>query len=495
MSLFRSLIITIPIVLCLVFIASEDVRATKQLSRIRVGVFDNYPVVFVDDENEVRGIYVELLDHIASKEGWEIEYVFGSWQDNIARIQRNELDLLTSIGYTADREQFMRFSKEKVLTLWGQVFYGEDTRIEDIFDLENQKVAVLKDGINGINFRKLAKAFDIQYTVVEADSYEEAVRLVETGQAGACILNNVVGTNLKKFHNIHESPVVFAPFKLLFASPRNVRHDFLDVIDGYMKQWKSENDSFYYKVLQHWYGGAETVRFAIPRWLKYVLAIGIPCLLFSLLWVIVLHLQIEKRKKTEKALSDSENRFRCLSDAAFEGVVITEKGTILEANDTFCDMFGYRPNEVVGKDIIPFITSSEQENVRDKILSGYEQPYETSALKRDGSEIPIEIRGRMLEYREKQVRVAAIRDLSERKRAEKERENLISHLQATLDEVQTLRGILPICSYCKHVRNDEGYYEQIEAYIYKRSGVDFSHTICPECLKKHYPETYRKMTE
>ncbi|MCJ7602036.1 MAG: hypothetical protein MUO63_11130 [Desulfobulbaceae bacterium] len=63
-------------------------------------------------------------------------------------------------------------------------------------------------------------------------------------------------------------------------------------------------------------------------------------------------------------------------------------------------------------------------------------------------------------------------------------------LSLAISEIKTLQGILPICSYCKNIRNDEGYYEQLEGYIHKHSGVDFSHTICPTCLKKHYREEY-----
>lgn len=66
-------------------------------------------------------------------------------------------------------------------------------------------------------------------------------------------------------------------------------------------------------------------------------------------------------------------------------------------------------------------------------------------------------------------------------------------LQKALSEIKVLRGILPICSFCKNIRNDEGYYEQIEGYIHKHSGVDFSHTICPPCVKKHYPKEYDKL--
>ena len=61
-------------------------------------------------------------------------------------------------------------------------------------------------------------------------------------------------------------------------------------------------------------------------------------------------------------------------------------------------------------------------------------------------------------------------------------------LSAAILEIKTLQGILPICSYCKQIRNDKGYYEQIETYIHKHSDVNFSHTICPDCAKKHFPD-------
>lgn len=74
--------------------------------------------------------------------------------------------------------------------------------------------------------------------------------------------------------------------------------------------------------------------------------------------------------------------------------------------------------------------------------------------------------------------------------AEKLLQDKNDKLQKSLDEIKVLRGILPICSFCKNIRNDNGYYEQIDEYIHKHSGVDFSHTICPPCMKKHYPEEY-----
>ncbi|NNK86100.1 MAG: hypothetical protein HKO91_11185, partial [Desulfobacterales bacterium] len=66
-------------------------------------------------------------------------------------------------------------------------------------------------------------------------------------------------------------------------------------------------------------------------------------------------------------------------------------------------------------------------------------------------------------------------------------------LRQALDEVRTLRGIVPICSYCKKVRDDKGYWEQVDVYLHKHSQADISHGICPECAKKHYPDEYQKL--
>ncbi len=74
--------------------------------------------------------------------------------------------------------------------------------------------------------------------------------------------------------------------------------------------------------------------------------------------------------------------------------------------------------------------------------------------------------------------------------AEKQLQAENEKLQKAFDEIKVLQGILPICSYCKKIRNDNGYYEQIEDYIHNHSGIDFSHTICPTCMKKHFPEEF-----
>ena len=84
-----------------------------------------------------------------------------------------------------------------------------------------------------------------------------------------------------------------------------------------------------------------------------------------------------------------------------------------------------------------------------------------------------------------QVIYSVARDITARKEAEVERERLVSELQSALAEVKVLRDILPICSYCRRVRDDEDYWQSVEAYVARYTGTRFSHSICPTCMVEH----------
>jgi hypothetical protein len=78
--------------------------------------------------------------------------------------------------------------------------------------------------------------------------------------------------------------------------------------------------------------------------------------------------------------------------------------------------------------------------------------------------------------------------ISRRRQAEQQKEELIEQLQHALHEVTTLQGILPICSSCKRIRDDKGFWQKVESYIQNHSNVEFSHGLCNECIRKHYPD-------
>jgi hypothetical protein len=108
------------------------------------------------------------------------------------------------------------------------------------------------------------------------------------------------------------------------------------------------------------------------------------------------------------------------------------------------------------------------------------------ALVKANEELEERVKERTAELTEINERLT--REIAERKRAEDEKEDLIRELKETLSKVKTLSGLLPICSSCKKIRDDKGYWNQLEAYIRDRSEAEFTHSICPECKKRLYPE-------
>jgi DNA-binding NtrC family response regulator len=89
----------------------------------------------------------------------------------------------------------------------------------------------------------------------------------------------------------------------------------------------------------------------------------------------------------------------------------------------------------------------------------------------------------------------AIRYAIERKEAAAAREVLIKELRDALAKIKTLQRLLPICASCKKIRDDKGYWNQIESYISAHSETVFSHGICPECLERLYPDYVKKLKE
>ncbi|MBL6992059.1 MAG: hypothetical protein ISR65_19910 [Bacteriovoracaceae bacterium] len=89
-----------------------------------------------------------------------------------------------------------------------------------------------------------------------------------------------------------------------------------------------------------------------------------------------------------------------------------------------------------------------------------------------------------------QIKYQLLDELLQKSKLEAELKKLIVQQQEALESIELLSGLIPICSYCKKIRNDEGYWEQVEKFIKKQSGAKFSHGICPDCAKKEMPEDF-----
>ncbi len=209
-------------------------------------------------------------------------------------------------------------------------------------------------------------------------------------------------------------------------------------------------------------------------------------------WVVISHDNISKRKKTEIAFKESEELYQSLFDenTAMILLINPESSRIIDANPAACSYYGYSNYQMKHLKAADLNLIGE-ENLRVEIKkaeSGEQNYFEFEHRLADGSVRDVEVFAGPIKLKEKTLLCSIIHDVSEKKQIARERDILIGELQNALEEINTLRGVLPICSKCKKIRDDTGYWEQIESYIKKHSGAQFSHGICPDCIKELYPD-------
>ena len=164
-------------------------------------------------------------------------------------------------------------------------------------------------------------------------------------------------------------------------------------------------------------------------------------------------------------------------------IVLDAQDRVQDANPTALRILGAR-ERVIGRPAAEALAScpaiaraaaQAEESPRD-VQVGEGRYYELRiAAVRDAQG---ELAGRMLH----------LRDITRRRQAEQEKERLIRELQQALADVKTLHGLLPICASCKKIRNDQGYWQNLEGYISEHSEAEFSHGLCPDCLRRLYPD-------
>ena len=448
----------------------------KHTVRIRVG---NWPP-FIFSDGGFRGISIDYIKIIFDLHG--IKYKFVSerdlpWKKTLENIKNHKIvDLVPTAKITEERKKNMIFTDEYLFMPWVIFSRNDSPFISGMKDLAGKTVSVP----NGYVMENLIekKYPGIKLRVISGPStVEKCLKLLALGKVDAYAGNLAVGSYIIQkngYSNLKvAAPTPFGTHNQAMA----IRDDWPELATIINKTLKSftqiQNSEIFNKWLSVRYDhGIQTLD--VIKWIAGVAGILIAIMSIVLLWNRRLNKEIDSRLKVEDQLRESEYKYRTLSDASFEGIIISRKGVIIDANTAMTDMFGYHSDELIGMNSVDLIETNTKYEVEENISTDYEKPYEILGLKKDGTVFPLEVQAKMYTYKGKKVRVTAGRDLTKQKKIEEEIKNLI--------------GILPLCSYCKKVRNDKGYWEQVDVYIHKYSQADVSHSICPNCMAENYPD-------
>lgn len=334
---------------------------------IKVGVYNNEPLIFYGDHGKGKGIFADIIEWIAEKEGWTISYVPGTFQDCLDRLTRDEIDILCTIAVSKEREKQYRFSRENILTNWGQLYAAKHSGVQDITDIAGKTVAVLKKDIHYKSFKETLSKFGISCNFTEANTYPEVLDLVSDGKADAGIANRFFGLKYTRY-NLEKTGVIFNPIRIHFAFPKNQRESFIQTIDQHVLDLKASKNSVYHRSIEKWFG-MPAYEMKFPGWIKFLLLGILMLLIFLCAGNLFLRTQV-KRKTLELSSElnereNAENKLRTTLNSIGDAVISTDKtgritlmNTVAEKLTGWC--FNDARNQSAEKVIIIRSLSSEK---------------------------------------------------------------------------------------------------------------------------------------
>lgn len=223
---------------------------------LKVGYYDDYPLVFKDDNGEAAGFIIDILDKFNANNDYEIEYIYGSWSEMLNRLENGKIDLAVGIFKSEKRDEIYDFNKNPLLITWGKVSVNSKYKVKSLLDLDGLKVgymdgdyyAVEEDGL--INE---ARELDLSVEFVKYDTYEDIFKAIEKNEVNAGVTNNIAVNQIYDYKHIKTTPINFAANGIMFATKEGKNSKVLIELDDFIYNFSKNEKSAYNELYNFWF--------------------------------------------------------------------------------------------------------------------------------------------------------------------------------------------------------------------------------------------------
>lgn len=430
----------------------------------KVGIFDNPPMVFMDDSGKPSGFFIDLLEHVAQKNDWRLEYDTCAFADCKEMLKSNSIDILPDLGHSSARDSIYDFNETSIISTWAEVYYSEfrEKPIIDVMNLDGLRVASLEgdyfyeNGSTGLI--DLSKELNIDIDVYKVETYAEAFRLVEKGIVDVALVSKMFGDFNAHKYDLVKSQIMISHLSLRYGiSKTNPDSELIrKAIDKEVRLEISNENSKYYDLKEDYFIG-EPLQI-IPKWLWQIVLSLLLVVAILIIASLLLRYQVERKtrelKETNKILRASEqearlalNTIEASSDLAFW----TKPGLgVIRVNKMATAILGYSNEEILALQPGALVPKDKKEEFLERFqLTNDENPhlrFETVLLKKSGERLPVEISLDRFTFEGVDYTCGFARDITERKTASKQRQELMAHLAERNKELNCLYDVSRLIS-------------------------------------------------
>jgi two-component system sensor histidine kinase/response regulator len=262
---------------------------------IAVGLYENAPKVYTAANGRPAGLFVELLDEMARIEGWRLRYVPCQWADCLAQLEQGQLDLMPDVAYSIERDWRYDFHSVSVASSWSQVYSAPGLKVMSLADLAGKRIAILQGGIQQAFFAQIMASGNYAYQPLTVTSLDQGYAAVVAGKADAVVTNSFFASRSGAKYRLQETPIVFLPSNLYFATANGRNADLLERIDAHLTAWRGDADSIYFDALHHAMAAPPEV--LVPHWVRWLLAALGATLTLSVAASLLLRQKVEQRTR------------------------------------------------------------------------------------------------------------------------------------------------------------------------------------------------------
>ncbi len=324
----------------------SNLHAREQVA-LRVGVYQNPPKLFLDDQGEMSGILGDLIGEIGQRENWELNPVACEWEQCLKLLRDEQIDLLPDVALNDARARDLDFHRIPALHSWSQVYQLDGGALQAVPDLEGKRVAVLSGSIQERYLQHLTDSFGVSVIWLSVDSYAEGFALLASGEIDAVVSNHHYGEQQTISMDAEPTPIMFQPAQLFFASSNERHLTELQVIDDYLERWQTDPGSPYQTILRRWRDQEGTL-LHLPPFIIGLVALLAVMLVFAMIFNQLLRHRVDLRTRELQA---SENRMATILNSVQAHIYIKDTHLRYQyVNQKLCELLDKTPAEVIGKD-------------------------------------------------------------------------------------------------------------------------------------------------